>query len=669
MYFQIAAQSGGVFTYGWAVSDIIIRRMGTGTLMVDGSITATAIASQTLTANNMAAGAITADKLDLGTVAQGSAFNRVPQPLSNQTYWALVIAPGSFSLGGSVGATAGATGISLLPTVSVDAYCFVAIRAPIPQSGTIYVTLASSTNHAYPVVVEYDSGGTPTSHTLVSSTTGVSYSFTATAVTYAVQIFDPHVASPVADNVTFASIFEVIGAAGTGTTAELSPDGLKLYSGQNQNPVLALSASSNDILTMSTVGGDQIASIDTAGNAAFSNVSADVDVDVAGAVLLGPSTNNLANAQGNGVAWPIAAPGDNTGIGLLDIPGRSVAYGATWASINGLTITTQYYAIASGVFTVEDGRVVEISLNNAGIQAYGASNVNVYCELSIALSPMTTAQGAGGSRISRSVIFSGAKGFYIEAPSFFRTSAAAGTIDLSTFTIPANVPIYWQYNTDAGSAPTSFTVAEYGGVRQFIVTDLGSSLQLNNIGFATATDGRTSGSQGGGSGNPTSTTKTFTASWSATYNSSGGNKVTGSGQYDNAHALYQGNGVTPMGAQFGFSASDLANLSGKTVTSASLYIKNVYMAYSGSGVARVSSHSASSATSTIGNAYGANEFNVGWSAGSGKWLTLGSAIRSGLTNGGVKGFQLGIDGSNTDYMYFEGVGYGSHPPQLKVTYY
>lgn len=619
-----------------------------------------------VTANQMAAGSITTDKLDVGTIPQGTPQDRVAMPLTQSAFWNLANGGSSAVYAAATGATASSSGVAL----AANGLMWITQKLTDVPSSYIYLHGLATTGTATFYVREWSTATASTDTAVALSVSGQQYALKSTTINYAVYIKNTSTTASV--TITAAHVTEAVGAGYDYEGVTIQPDGLRIYSGQNANPTLALTSSSADIISLSDATGDQVAVIDTSGNGAFTEVTADVDVDVAGSTLIGPAAANLANAIPNGgvAPWQIAGPGDTTGIGLLDIPGRSVPYAATWVTQNGKAVTSQYYAIASDVFQVEDGRVVMLLVNNGALQVNNPSgDANVYLDLQLCLTPMPAANGGTGAvRISRSVVYGGNAGNYVEQATIWRTSASQATIDTTNFVLPANVPIYWQYNTDAGSAPSGFSFAEFGNVRQFMVMDLGSSQVLGASGFATATDGRTAGAQtitGGGTSTVTSTTKTFTATWSASYHDSGGTKVTGSTQYDNAKALYQGNGVTPMGAQWGFS---LGSLAGKTITSASLYLKNQYMGYS-NGTVQLGSHSNSSATSTIGNGYGANHFTSGWSSGSGKWISLSSAIRSGLSSGSVKGFQIGIDGSNTDYMYFQGVGYGSNPPQLKVTYY
>jgi hypothetical protein len=653
-------------------------------------ITGPDILANSITANQLAVGAITADKLDVGTVPQGNQYNRVPNPLSNTAYWSLVVSStNAFNLGGSANATALAAvgavpaGLALLPTPTAAAYCYVANKSVVPLSGSVYITMDSQANLAYPVVTEYDSTGTGVDYPIASNTQGTRYKFNATAVAYAVKVSSPAASSPVQDIVTFITVFETVGSGdGLNSWAELSPDGLRLYSGENQNPTIVLSASANDLLSLSDSAGDQIATIDIAGNASFQNVSMLAGSTIDGAELVldptdedFPSTLSESTPNGNGWTRGDVTLADGSGgtVALLDRLGRGVIYDVTWPSQEGRTISTQYARIAQDSFTLEDGRSYLFILELAGLQLQNSSGVNIYVELQMKVGAPNTSI-TDGQTVGRAVIHNGDSGYWSIPPIVYSASNNSTAIDTANRVIPAGTPIYWQVNTNLSAAPTPYTLAEFGFSRGFTVVDVGSVYPTHPLNgtdaLADVHDYSTSGGSSGGTsgGTPASSkTVTGTATWSRTWNNSGSNIVSGSGQYTNSNALYQGNGVTAMGGEFGFSSSFLSQFAGKTVTSASVYLKNAYQAYSGkSALMGTSNHT--SAPSTI-SGRGSNTFSRGFSAGEGQWIPLSGAIRDGLSSGSVSAFRVGVDGSDSNYMYFEGVGYGSHPPQLKVTFY
>jgi hypothetical protein len=118
-----------------------------------------------------------------------------------------------------------------------------------------------------------------------------------------------------------------------------------------------------------------------------------------------------------------------------------------------------------------------------------------------------------------------------------------------------------------------------------------------------------------------------------------------------------------MGSQFGFPA---LGISGKTITACHVYLKNTYQAYSGKS-ALLGTHGNSSPPSTYTGSR-QNGFNVGWGQGQGKWVPVPSSVWASIASGSIRGFSLGVDGSDGNYGYWEGATQSS-PPLLKATYH
>ena len=163
----------------------------------------------------------------------------------------------------------------------------------------------------------------------------------------------------------------------------------------------------------------------------------------------------------------------------------------------------------------------------------------------------------------------------------------------------------------------------------------------------------------------TETTVTFTASGSASW--AGSNLITGSGTYTDAGMMYQGPAAgTQKTASFWFSDIDLNKLAGKTITSASIYVKNRHFYYNAGGTAKIDTHAYQSATRPTASA---NTINQSFSYGEGKWITLNSTVYNGLKAKTITGFSIGIGATTdpNDYAYFDGAT-KTYPPQLKITY-
>jgi len=163
----------------------------------------------------------------------------------------------------------------------------------------------------------------------------------------------------------------------------------------------------------------------------------------------------------------------------------------------------------------------------------------------------------------------------------------------------------------------------------------------------------------------TETTLTFTASGSASW--AGTALITGSGTYTDANMMYQGPSVgSQKTASFWFSSTDLAKVAGKTITSASIYVKNRHFYYNAGGVVNFGTHAFQANTRPTTQT---NAFNVAFSYGEGKWVPLSSTVYNGIAGGTIKGFSIGIGATDNpgDYSYFDGATKTS-PPKLKITY-
>lgn len=165
---------------------------------------------------------------------------------------------------------------------------------------------------------------------------------------------------------------------------------------------------------------------------------------------------------------------------------------------------------------------------------------------------------------------------------------------------------------------------------------------------------------------PTETTVIFTASGSASW--ANGNLITGSGTYTDAGMMYQGPAAgSQKTASFWFSTSDLNKLSGKTITSAYIYVKNRHFYYNAGGTADFDTHAYQGPTKP--SASGTNAFSQQFSYGEGKWIPLTATVYNGLKAKTITGFSIGIGATDNpgDYSYFDGAT-KSAPPKLKITY-
>jgi hypothetical protein len=164
---------------------------------------------------------------------------------------------------------------------------------------------------------------------------------------------------------------------------------------------------------------------------------------------------------------------------------------------------------------------------------------------------------------------------------------------------------------------------------------------------------------------PTSVTVTFTASGSASW--AGSNLVTGTGEFTDAKMMYQGTSAgSKKVSSFWFSQADLATVASKTITSASIYVKNRHFYYNSGGDAYFAPHAHQTAVLPTATT---NNFDEPFKYGEGKWVSLSPSVYNGISGGSVKGFSLGILASSNveNYGYFDGALKAS-PPKLRITY-
>ena len=117
-----------------------------------------------------------------------------------------------------------------------------------------------------------------------------------------------------------------------------------------------------------------------------------------------------------------------------------------------------------------------------------------------------------------------------------------------------------------------------------------------------------------------------------------------------------------MGAWFGFPP---LGLSGKTVVSARLMLTNLHTDNPSGITAVLGTHGNATAPATVAG-QGGNVSLVPFSRGESKSVVLNSSLFTGLQNGTIRGFTLGVDSGA--FGYWQGGGSNSERPILEVTY-
>lgn len=674
-----------------AVSDAKINDLNGNKIqaatIVAGKLSADAVTTNNILAgaidtNRLAAGAITADKISLGSVSQSSPTERLPQPLDNNLFWGKALATAATFTGvnqGLANATAsnGTYGAGL--TVNNGGYAFLMQQAPVPASRKLMLYGTTDDGTGVFTVRQFTTATSYTDSTVAVNPNGNVFNFASNALTYYVYITSTNGRGY--QRFINARIFEVIGGVNSGQAAQLSPNGLQLF---DTNGSLAVDLTTNaaqylTIYDATASEPDAVAAIDQFGNGAFTEISADLGFDIQGLPLT--DTNNalsLFNSTPNGSAWNPDTP-------LLDRLARGVIYDVTWQSLNDYAVAANKPSlrIAQDVVILEDGRQYMWHLESGGLQmVVPAGNSNMYFELQVSLSPITSI--GTGVNISRGMVPTGGTASFVTQSPIFTASVNTSAIDNEARIMPAGVPIYWQLDCSSGGAPNAWKLSEFGYSRGLTIVDMGANdigRPINGADSPNYVDSRVQFSAGGtaaagaGSTGTSSTSKTitFTAKSSRTWNNGGSIIVSGSGQYTNGAAMYVGTGSSSMGSWFGnfqtvAGTSMFSVLSGKTVTAATLTLKNNYT-YSSSGSTNTLGTGASStAPATIGTPAN-NTFSVKFAQGATKSIALSSAIRSGLSSGGVQAFVIGVQsGAAGVYGYFAGATQSS-PPKLVVTYH
>lgn len=180
----------------------------------------------------------------------------------------------------------------------------------------------------------------------------------------------------------------------------------------------------------------------------------------------------------------------------------------------------------------------------------------------------------------------------------------------------------------------------------------------------------TSPSGGGGGSSPPSTyTKTYSATWTGSYQGDGDRRNSNGDMYHGQYDSTQGNQKSVIG----FNNTQIqSDLSGATINSIKLTIQNKHWYYNSGGTLVVGYHNstASSAPATYpGGTTSVNTFS-GFAKGATKTVTLSNSIGNALRDDTAEGIIIGPGDSTskTYYGYFTGGATSSSRPKLTITY-
>ena len=162
---------------------------------------------------------------------------------------------------------------------------------------------------------------------------------------------------------------------------------------------------------------------------------------------------------------------------------------------------------------------------------------------------------------------------------------------------------------------------------------------------------------------PVSKTIEVGADWSATWYQSF-KRTSAGGTNDDKQSLYQrGSGYTYSLWRF-----NVGEAAGKSISSVQMYLSNISTYYNGAFVAILGTHGYVGEPGSRPPGGRNNGFDVGWTAGEGKWIDIPSWAYGGLSNGSIQGFTMGDTTAETrNFARFNGVGRAGGPV-LRITF-
>lgn len=397
----------------------------------------------------------------------------------------------------------------------------------------------------------------------------------------------------------------VIGSRGTGSRAELSPEGLRLY-GDDGDETVSLVSGSRNFLTLTT-NSVPVATIDDKGNGHFANLA------VAGGLTIG---------------------GDSFEDVLTYAPRGLVAYGRQTEAVTGgpgeygymelsfLADPTRMYRLVLDCFSLAstEGGEVHVTFRDGGASTPSINSTNLQTRV-------FESAGAAYRPIRLELIRSGAD-----------FGAGLHRI-LTTFSS------MW--------GPPGMTVTLFGR------TDVPGHMYIEDIGPSIPDTGVYN--TGGGTVTPPrqTITRTYAAAWSGSYahrsgyNSYYGNKML-QGYFDGTNGL--------QASLVGFPSGLGADLAGAEINAVAIYLyfEHWYSASGGTAVIRAHGHGSRPGTfscdsDSVTASFGRNE---------GKWVDISRIF----DNTGWRGIALDPNNTSSQYYgRARGAGEG-YAPQLRVTY-
>ncbi|MFJ2745304.1 hypothetical protein ACIO3O_37235 [Streptomyces sp. NPDC087440] len=585
------------------------------------SVVSDQLAAGSVTAGKIAAGAVNATHLSVGSVrpeqiAVGQGTNLIPDPSFESAAAANLVAaagaPWSLAPGHRVG-----VGVQVECTSPVPAYFTLPLtKAPILPGtqfalGVDILPSADLVAEAVKILVRWEDSNdailgysaaetsAPMPRQWQRITSQVTSPQGATQAVLFIEVSAATSGWVVFDN---AECHPIFGRVTGGAHAEVGPNGLRLYDDTGQEAV-SLVTGSPQYLTLRNAG-KSVATIDTDGAAGFA------DLAVAGTLMVGGE--------------PVGALLGNPPRGIVAIDYMATARTSTGPEMG-------YVELA---FEPEAGRMYRLVMECLADPTVAGPEL------------WLRFRNGGENRptISSPIVYE--KAHHLSSAGW-ETVRMETVKPSSSFTVGVANHILVTFATTAGSV-NLFGADSRLGV--FYIEDVGAHVP----------EGGGYNDGGGSSARPTRTyTKTYNASWSASYANRGGYNA-----YYKAQAM-QGYYSAANGVQaslIGFPATLATDLAGAKIERAEVYLYFDHWYYAAGGTALIKAHAHASRPARF--SADAEGKAVKWKRNEGKWVDITSVFDSTKWRG------IALDPNTTNRTYY-GSARGAtetYPPKLRVKY-
>lgn len=659
-YYTQAGITGGTVDF----TEPMIQRMSAGNLIVDGSITALKLNVSDIWADLAFINAAKVNVLTAGSVgtlhlavgarpAVGQSANRVPSPLTDQSYWAAQIAGTNPRLFPTMTidpakVQAAVQGINMVSGTS-DGVLPITTLTPVPESRRVHTSGAMQTLGPARLSVRwFDAAGASLGDTHAGGIVGFVHTAIAGATHYVAYISKFATAGAI---VSEAYVFEVIGNAQNAARVEVTPTGFTSYDDNGDERIYLGTARSNVLNIQERNAANElvtVAYISEAGDAKFQEVTAD-EVVFDGVPLIGGMSEIEYNGQ------------------LLDTPflergPRGIVYsGGLGVDSGGRLLvdgTTTIQALGSGICKLEPGRLYEVGFD-ANFVANWSAAINsgaLLMEVWMGNTPQSLTSPNGT----------------VVRWTMLESSIPQGQAQVVAFTPSRPLTIsgtrYVLVRIVKDIAARSYTVSNYSVEPSVVIRDIGPNID--------AWDGGSIKSRvTAGSVSPINTQPTtayYSATWSQLFDSSGSLLGAGGSVYADGRMVQGG----LNDGRFGYVGFGALGLSGKTITGMWIELQN---RHAGAANAQIQF-----GTHNHGSAPGARQARANDWTGvtargarkrhpipSARWGSFASGTHRGVTIGSGVG---GSGGSSGNYVIFDGydttnaTGSGRFRPRLVVTY-